>query len=89
MAQQDADDWAGFGLTFTEDAVYHEHHYGVFRGRQAILDWLVPVMLAMRVPWALPALWTRAGRTGNQKFKSGRAVRLGDRAGQAPDSCLR
>ena len=44
MALQDADDWAGFGLTFTEDAVYHEHHYGVFRGREAILDCLVPVM---------------------------------------------
>jgi hypothetical protein len=44
MELQDADDWAGFGNTFTADAVYHEHHYGVFRGREKILAWLVPVM---------------------------------------------
>ena len=44
MELQDADDWDGFGNTFTDDAVYHEHHYGIFRGRKAILEWLVPVI---------------------------------------------
>jgi hypothetical protein len=41
---QDADDWDGYGRTFTEDAVYLEHHEGTFVGREAILAWLVPVM---------------------------------------------
>jgi limonene-1,2-epoxide hydrolase len=55
-ALQDADDWAGFGNTFTEDAVYHEHHYGVFRGRTAILAWLVPVMEYCK-GWSYPVEW--------------------------------
>ena len=56
MELQDADDWDGFGRTFTEDAVYHEHHYGVFRGRKAILDWLVPVMQYCK-GWTYPVVW--------------------------------
>lgn len=56
MALQDADDWAGFGMTFTDDAVYHEHHYGIFRGRAAILAWLVPVMEHCK-GWTYPVAW--------------------------------
>ena len=56
MALQDADDWAGFGNTFTEDAVYLEHHYGTFRGRQRILEWLVPVMEHCK-DWTFPVEW--------------------------------
>ena len=56
MELQDADDWAGFGMTFTEDAVYHEHHYGVFRGRQPILAWRVPVMEYCK-GWTYPVEW--------------------------------
>jgi ketosteroid isomerase-like protein len=56
MALQDADDWHGFGMTFTEDAVYLEHHEGNFRGRDAILDWLVPVMKQCQ-GWTYPVEW--------------------------------
>lgn len=56
MALQDADDWHGFGMTFTEDAVYLEHHEGNFRGREAILDWLVPVMKQCE-GWTYPVEW--------------------------------
>jgi hypothetical protein len=56
MELQDADDWAGFGNTFTADAVYHEHHYGVFRGREKILAWLVPVMEYCK-GWTYPVEW--------------------------------
>jgi hypothetical protein len=57
MEFQDADDWKGFGDTFTEDALYVEHHEGTFRGRQAILDWLVPVMAQCK-GWTFPIEWT-------------------------------
>ena len=53
---QDADDWDGYGRTFTEDAVYVEHHEGTFIGRQAILAWLVPVMERCR-GWTFPVEW--------------------------------
>ena len=56
MDLQDVDDWRGFGMTFTEDAVYWEHHYGVFRGRRAILAWLVPVMEPCK-GWSFPVEW--------------------------------
>jgi len=56
MELQDSNDWAGFGNTFTEDAVYLEHHYGTFRGRKAILDWLVPVMEHCK-EWTFPVEW--------------------------------
>jgi hypothetical protein len=56
MALQDSNDWEGFGNTFTADAVYVEHHYGVFRGREAILKWLVPVMEHCR-DWTFPVEW--------------------------------
>jgi limonene-1,2-epoxide hydrolase len=56
MELQDSNDWEGFGNTFTEDAVYLEHHYGTFRGRQGILAWLVPVM-AHCTEWTFPVEW--------------------------------
>jgi len=56
MALQDADEWHAFGMTFTEDAVYVEHHEGTFRGRKAILDWLVPVMKLCQ-GWTYPVQW--------------------------------
>ena len=56
MELQDTNDWAGFGNTFTADAVYLEHHYGTFRGRVAILDWLVPVMEHCK-EWTFPVEW--------------------------------
>jgi ketosteroid isomerase-like protein len=33
-------DWAAWADQFTEDAVYIEHHYGRFDGREAIRDWI-------------------------------------------------
>jgi limonene-1,2-epoxide hydrolase len=56
MELQDNNDWEGFGSTFTEDAVYLEHHYGTFRGRKQILAWLVPVMEHCK-DWTFPVEW--------------------------------
>ncbi|HEX7409795.1 MAG TPA: nuclear transport factor 2 family protein [Candidatus Binatia bacterium] len=56
MALQDADDWEGFGKTFTADAVYIEHQFGVFAGRDRILAWLVPVMEYCK-DWTYPVEW--------------------------------
>lgn len=56
MKYQDADDWKGFGECFTEDAVYVEHHEGTFRGREAILAWLVPIMKQCE-GWTFPIEW--------------------------------
>jgi limonene-1,2-epoxide hydrolase len=56
MDLQDRDDWHGFGMTFTEDGVYIEHHHGTFRGRKEILAWLVPVMEPCR-GWSFPVEW--------------------------------
>ena len=56
MALQDADDWNAYTDMFTEDGVYVEHHHGVFRGREAIRAWLVPVMVPCK-GWAFPVEW--------------------------------
>jgi hypothetical protein len=37
-------DWAPFADLFTEDCVYTEHAYGIFRGREAVRTWIVEVM---------------------------------------------
>jgi ketosteroid isomerase-like protein len=55
-AAQDADDWDAYCDLFTEDAVYVEHHFGTFRGREAIRAWLVPVMKPL-VGWSYPTEW--------------------------------
>ncbi|MBP1687325.1 MAG: hypothetical protein H6Q33_3468 [Deltaproteobacteria bacterium] len=56
IALQDADDWQGFGDTFTEDAVYIEHHWGTFVGRDKILAWLLPAMEKCQ-GWTYPTDW--------------------------------
>jgi predicted SnoaL-like aldol condensation-catalyzing enzyme len=37
-------DWEAWASLFTDDATYIEHALGRFRGRQEILDWIVPTM---------------------------------------------
>jgi hypothetical protein len=37
-------DWREWSECFTEDAEYYEHHYGRFKGRPAILDWIQQTM---------------------------------------------
>jgi hypothetical protein len=37
-------DWAPWAELFTLDAVYDEHHYGRFEGRDAIRDWITTTM---------------------------------------------
>jgi limonene-1,2-epoxide hydrolase len=56
MALQDNNEWEAFGKTFTADAVYVEHHYGVFAGREKILAWIVPVMEHCK-DWSFPVEW--------------------------------
>ncbi len=56
IALQEKDDWEAFGQTFTEDAVYVEHHEGTFRGRDEILAWLIPVMARCK-DWSYPIDW--------------------------------
>jgi SnoaL-like domain len=56
LALQEKDDWLGFGNTFTDDAVYVEHHEGTFVGRPRILEWLLPVMERCR-GWTYPIDW--------------------------------
>jgi len=55
-AAQDADDWSAYCDLFTEDAVYVEHHFGVYRGREAIRAWLVPLMAPLK-GWSYPTEW--------------------------------
>jgi ketosteroid isomerase-like protein len=55
-AAQDANDWNAYTDCFTEDAVYVEHHFGTFRGREAIRAWLVPVMVPCK-DWTFPTEW--------------------------------
>jgi SnoaL-like domain len=37
-------DWGPWADLFTQDAEYIEHHFGRFRGRQAILEWITTTM---------------------------------------------
>lgn len=37
-------DWSRFADQFTEDAVYVEHSFGTFRGREHIREWIVSTM---------------------------------------------
>jgi hypothetical protein len=54
-------DWSLFAGLFTEDATYHEHAYGRFRGRDAIAEWAIRTMttfpgnamIAFPVAWAV------------------------------------
>jgi ketosteroid isomerase-like protein len=56
LEMQEKDDWNGFGDTFTDDAVYVEHHEGTFTGKKAILEWLIPVMDRCK-NWTFPIDW--------------------------------
>lgn len=60
VSVQQAQDWSAYCDVFTEDAVYVEHALGTFEGRDAIRDWLVPVMKPL-VGWEYPTLWTAYG----------------------------
>jgi uncharacterized protein (TIGR02246 family) len=53
---QAAQDWGAYCAMFTEDAVYVEHEMGTFEGREAIREWLVPVMEPL-VGWEYPIQW--------------------------------
>jgi ketosteroid isomerase-like protein len=53
---QDQNDWSRYADCFTEEAVYVEHQFGVFRGREAIRKWLVDVMAPFR-EWTFPTEW--------------------------------
>jgi uncharacterized protein (TIGR02246 family) len=57
---QHAQDWDAYCDVFTEDAVYVEHALGTFEGREAIREWLVPVMKPL-VGWEYPELWKAFG----------------------------
>ncbi len=37
-------DWREWADQFTDDAIYIEHHYGTFTGREAIYDWISAYM---------------------------------------------
>jgi len=37
-------DWRPWAEQFTEDATYVEHHFGTFRGRDAIAEWITATM---------------------------------------------
>jgi uncharacterized protein (TIGR02246 family) len=37
-------DWSAWADLFTDDAVYIEHHYGRFEGREAIRSWITKTM---------------------------------------------
>ena len=52
-------DWTRWAGCFTEDAEYHEHHYGHFEGRAAILEWITTTMAQPinRDMVAFPAEW--------------------------------
>lgn len=49
--------WEPFVGCFTEDVDYIEHHYGRFKGRAEVREWIVPAMTAFPVdhmttfPW--------------------------------------
>ena len=42
------EDWDGWADLFTEDCVYIEHMYGTMRGREAVRQWIVPIMAKYR-----------------------------------------
>jgi hypothetical protein len=59
-AMQQDQDWSAFCDRFTEDAVYVEHALGTYIGREAIREWLVPVMAPLQ-GWTYPIRWHLVG----------------------------
>jgi hypothetical protein len=53
-------DWDGFADLFTEDAVYKEHAFGEFHGRDEIRAWSVRTMTSFpgRVMTGFPLAWS-------------------------------
>jgi hypothetical protein len=53
-------DWDGFADLFTEDAVYKEHAFGEFHGRDEIREWSVRTMTSFpgSVMTGFPLAWT-------------------------------
>ncbi len=56
IAIQERDDWPAYVETFTDDAVYVEHHEGTFCGKEEIRAWLLPVMEQCK-GWTYPLVW--------------------------------
>lgn len=50
-------DWNPWASLFTEDALYVEHSYGVFRGQKAIRDWVVAAGQTMTVDLKIADQW--------------------------------
>ena len=52
-------DWSHFADLFTPDAVYVEHAYGTFRGRDEIRDWVTRTMTSPPGCWmpSFPPSW--------------------------------
>ena len=52
-------DWRAWADLFTEDARYLEHHFGEFRGRAAIYDWIAATMAQWpnRAMTSFPHAW--------------------------------
>lgn len=50
-------DWNAWADLFTEDAVYVEHAYGIFRGREAIRNWVTTVTGAAPTELRMSAEW--------------------------------
>ena len=50
-------DWTAWANCFTEDATYVEHHYGVFRGQDAIRAWITSTMQGQVVDLIFPMEW--------------------------------
>ncbi len=54
---QQARDWPKFADVFTEDAVYEESHFGTFRGREEIREFLKKSMAGLE-EWTFPTEWS-------------------------------
>ena len=52
-------DWTDYAMNFTEDAVYVEHAFGTFRGRDEIREWSVRTMTSFpgKVMTGYPLAW--------------------------------
>jgi len=44
VRRANANDWDAWCDIFTEDVLYVDHHFGVFRGREEVRKWMVPLM---------------------------------------------
>ena len=57
---QESGNWDGFADLFTEDAVYKEHAFGEFHGRDEIRAWSVRTMTSFpgRVMTGFPLAWS-------------------------------